>query len=95
MCLSAGGVATLQQKPAAHESSRLRYRSVAAGAAHVGSAREPRVRINSTRIWPHAVVRQIYVVFDIFRLVHPKAHLGFVVCEGLQVCSEKQYDTGQ
>ena len=64
-------------------------------AAHVGSARKPRVRINSARIWPRAAVRQISVVFNIFRLVHPKAHHGCVVCEGPQVCSEKQYDTGQ
>ena len=49
-------------------------------AAHVGSAREPRVRINSARIWPRASVRQISVVFNIFRLVHPKAHHGCVVC---------------
>ena len=62
-------------------------------AAHVGSAREPRVRINSAGIWPRAAVRQISVVFNVFRLVHPKAHLGYVVCEGRQVCSEKQYDT--
>ena len=59
--------------------------------AHVGSAREPRVRINSAGIWPRAAVRQISVVFNIFRLVHPKVHLGCVVCEGRQVCSEKQY----
>ena len=58
-------------------------------------AREPLVRIHSTRIWPRAAVRQISVVFDIFRLVHPRAHLGFVVWEGRQVCSEKQYDTVQ
>ena len=64
-------------------------------AAHVGSGREPRVRINSARIWPRAAVRQISVVFNIFRLVHPMAHHGCVVCEGRQVCSEKQYDTGQ
>ena len=64
-------------------------------AAHVGSAREPRVRINSARIWPRAAVRQISVVFNIFRLVHLKAHLGYVVCEGRLVCSEKQFDTGQ
>ncbi len=64
-------------------------------AAHVGSAREPRVRINTERIWPRAAVRQISVVFDIFRLVHTKAHHGCVVCEGRQVCSGKQYDTGQ
>ena len=35
-------------------------------AAHVGSARKPRVRINSARIWPRAAVRQISVVFNIF-----------------------------
>ena len=57
--------------------------------AHVRSAREPRVRINCTLIWPRAAVRQISVVFDIFRLVHPWVHLGFVVCDGRQVCSEK------
>ena len=43
-------------------------------AALVGSAREPRVRINSARIWPRAAVRQISVVFNIFRLLHPKSH---------------------
>ena len=64
-------------------------------AAHVGNAREPRVRINYTRVWPRAAVRQISVVFDIFRLVHPWAYLGFVVCEGRHVCSEKQCDTDQ
>ena len=64
-------------------------------AAHVGSARESRVRINSAGIWPRAAVRQNSVVFNIFRLVHPKAHVGCVVCEGRQVCSERQYDTGQ
>ena len=64
-------------------------------AAHVGSVQEPHVRINAAGIWPRAAVRQISVVFNIFRLVHPKAHLGCVVCEGRQVCSEKQYDTGQ
>ena len=64
-------------------------------AAHVGNAREPRVRINYTRIWPRATVRQISVVFDMFRLVQPRTHLGSVVCEGRQLCSEKKCDTGQ
>ena len=36
--------------------------------AHVRNAREPRLRIHYTRIWPRAAVRQISVVFDIFRL---------------------------
>ena len=53
------------------------------------------MRINSPRIWPRSAVRQISVVFDMFRLVQPRAHLGFVVCEGRHVCSEKQCDTGQ
>ena len=48
-------------------------------AAHVRSAREPHVRINCTRIWSRAAVRQISVVFDIFRLVHPWA---LVSCTG-------------
>ena len=61
----------------------------------VGNARVPRVRINYARIWPHATVRQISVEFDIFRLVQPRTHLGFVVCEGRQVCFEKKFDTGQ
>ena len=53
------------------------------------------MRINYTRIWPHATVRQISVEFDIFRLVQPRTHIGFVVCEGRQVCFEKKFDTGQ
>ncbi len=52
-------------KPAAHE-----HPGSAAGrllhAAHVGSAREPRVRINSARIWPRTAMRQISVVFNLF-----------------------------
>ena len=46
---------------------------------------------------PHLAARgrETLCCVDIFRLVHPNAHLGFVVCEGLHVCSEKQCDTGQ
>ena len=76
-------------QPTGSAAGRLRQ------ASHVRSALEQRVRINSERIWPRAAVRQISVVLNIFRLVHPKAHLDCVVCEGRQVCSEKQYDTGQ
>ena len=53
------------------------------------------MRINYTRIWPRATVRQISVVFDMFRLLQPRTHLGFVVCEDRQLCSEKKCDTGQ
>ena len=80
-----GGVRVRQALSLAHTSSpgsaigRLRL------AAHIGSVREPRVRLNSAGIWPRAAVRQISVVFNIFRLVHPKALLGCVGCEGRQV----------